>query len=482
MKSFFKLLLSAIIITTSLFAMSGCSSKDEEIQSIKKNLHPIQTIYSNDNYDDLMPLKNILQNKTIIGMGEATHGNKEFFQMKQHVFEFLVKETGVKVFAVEGDFGGGQTINNYILYGTGTAEDAAKSLDMAIYKTQEFTNMLKWMHDYNQTVTDKNKIHFYGFDMQRYDRNKDALFSYINKVDSSLVSDYKNGLTDLNDNTVFDQKKEKIKPCLDKIKVIIDNLNSNKDKYIHVSSEKEYSIALEHANIILQNATIRYGTSNYSTTRDAYMAGNIKWILEYEKLLGNDKIFVSAHDGHIEKSSSSSFHCMGNILSDNYGKQYYALGTEFYESTFNCMDNSDNKRKLFNIKANNSGYLANKLMQTEINIGWMDFATASSDKVVSNLLQKPQMLHNIGESFSRWMYISDRLYMLKQTPAKAYDGLIFIKTVTSSTPLSGEKYILVKSFSPLYAFLIILFIILISVLIIFKIRSNNRKRQGVAKS
>lgn len=463
MKIVYKNIISIMLIGIILFSMTGCSS-NEEVQALKRNMLPIQSVKSEAKFEDLLPMKNILQDKKIIGMGEATHGNKEFLQMKQHIFEFLVKELGVKVFTMEGDFGGGQAINDYILNNAGNAKDAAISLDMAVYKTTELVDIVEWMHDYNSKVEDKDKLHFYGFDMQRYDKNKEGLVKYLKKVDSGVVPDYEKGLADLNDDKVFDQDKAKIKAGLDKIKEIIAKLNENKEKYISASSQKEYELALKYADIIMQNASIRYATKNYGTDRDAFMASNISWILDYEKNFGNDKIFASAHDGHIEKSSSSAYHSMGNVLADKYGTQYYALGTEFYQSTFSSKDESDNKRKIFNIKASSSSYLANKLMKTGIGIGWIDFNKASSDKIISDILQKPQKLNNIGDSFSRWMYISDRFYTLEQIPAKAYDGLIFISKVTPTTPLSGENYEVVNGFLGIIITIVVVLVIIIAVI------------------
>lgn len=59
---------------------------------LKENLIPIKTTQAGNGFEDLMPLKEILKDKKIIGMGEATHGTKEFFEMKHRMFEFLVEE------------------------------------------------------------------------------------------------------------------------------------------------------------------------------------------------------------------------------------------------------------------------------------------------------------------------------------------------------------------------------------------------------
>lgn len=53
------------------------------------------------------------QEYNIIALGEATHGNKEFQQLKLEVFKKLVEEHRVHSFALEGDFGGCEEVNQY---------------------------------------------------------------------------------------------------------------------------------------------------------------------------------------------------------------------------------------------------------------------------------------------------------------------------------------------------------------------------------
>ena len=50
----------------------------------------------------------------IVALGEATHGNSEFQQLKREVFEILNEKHGIKALILEGDFGGCSLVNDYI--------------------------------------------------------------------------------------------------------------------------------------------------------------------------------------------------------------------------------------------------------------------------------------------------------------------------------------------------------------------------------
>ena len=91
---------------------------------LKLNAVPLSTVEAGSGFEDLMPLKEVLKDKTLLGLGEATHGTREFFQMKHRLLEFLVTELDFTVFAIEASFARCQYINNYVLDGVGSLDTA----------------------------------------------------------------------------------------------------------------------------------------------------------------------------------------------------------------------------------------------------------------------------------------------------------------------------------------------------------------------
>ena len=111
----------------------------------------------------------------VVALGEATHGNAEFQQLKLDVFKVMVEKYGVRAFALEGDFGGCEAVNRYIHGGDGTAQEAAAAIGFPIYRTEQMEQLIAWMHDYNETVEDGQDLRFYGFDMQLVEKNYNYL-------------------------------------------------------------------------------------------------------------------------------------------------------------------------------------------------------------------------------------------------------------------------------------------------------------------
>src|SRR5574341_699175 len=65
----------------------------EIVAWLKQNAVPFNTSKAGSGFNDLMPLKQIVGNARIVALGEATHGTKQFFEMKHRLLEFLDRKS-----------------------------------------------------------------------------------------------------------------------------------------------------------------------------------------------------------------------------------------------------------------------------------------------------------------------------------------------------------------------------------------------------
>ena len=126
----------------------------------------------------------------IVALGEATHGNKEFQELKLEVFQTLVEKTNVRALILEGDFGGCAKANKYIQGGEGTAEEVTRELGYRIYRTDDMCALVQWMHDYNMTAPEDQKVRLYGMDIQRAMNAKQLIKDMYAVVDANKGVDY----------------------------------------------------------------------------------------------------------------------------------------------------------------------------------------------------------------------------------------------------------------------------------------------------
>lgn len=410
-------------------------TESKHAKVLKSKVIPLKTVKAKSGFDDLKPLESILKDKKIVSIGEATHGTKEFFQMKHRMLEFLVTKMGYRLFAMEAGFGDAQVVNDYILYGKGNVNDAVKALEYWTWKTEEVANMVQWMREYNENPDNKTKIKFYGFDIQSTKIEKEKTLNYLKIVDSNSIDKYKNIFNKFNDNNVHSLGQSKLTSTKNSVKELLNDFDKNKDQYIAKSSNSQYEMIHQNLNIIYEFLQVNSQSGmKYVNVRDNYMSQNVKWILDYEKQFGNDKIMLWAHNGHITKEMPN-YTSMGSHLKKMFGNNMYVIGLEFYKGSFRAYaagsSNNTQKPDKFTIKNSSIFTFAHNLHSLNIPIYFMDFNSVSKDRGTKQWLSKLKLIHVIGAEYSKYSGS-----FAPQVPLNSYDGIIFIDNISPSVGIN----------------------------------------------
>lgn len=177
---------------------------------LKDSAIPLDSVEPGSGFADLTPLENILKDVRIVGLGEATHGTREFFQLKHRLVEFLVEEMGFTVFGLEASYPGCARINDYVLHGKGNPEAALASQGFWIWDTEEIAELIEWMRSYNMKAPDGKKVKFVGFDFGVLDQSLEIVSDYLRRVAPDQV----------------EKAEEAIKPLIDESRRIGDRAHS----------------------------------------------------------------------------------------------------------------------------------------------------------------------------------------------------------------------------------------------------------------
>jgi erythromycin esterase-like protein len=140
------------------------SDEHAAVQWMRQNAIPLQTVEAGHGFDDLQPLGQVVGNARIVELGEATHGTREFFQLKHRIIEYLAAQKGFTIFSIEGNMPEAYRLNDYVLHGVGDPKQLLGGLYFWTVNTQEVLDMILWMREFNQSG--KGHIEFTGFDMQ----------------------------------------------------------------------------------------------------------------------------------------------------------------------------------------------------------------------------------------------------------------------------------------------------------------------------
>lgn len=401
-------LLTIVLFSSIVFMCFGGFSTGEvtNIDEFKECAQPVENL-------------SIPKDKKIIALGEATHGNAEFQQLKLDVFKKMVEDYDVRAFALEGDYGGCEQVNQYIHGGEGTAQEAAAAIGFVIYQTDEMAELIFYMREYNKSALEGEDIHFYGFDMQRISYNFQFLLEGCMefKIDTTSLEELVEG-DNLNPTYDFSTQVE----VLTQVKSELRNSGAS-DKTIH------------YADMLLQYCELHStSTSDGSVLRDKFMAENLKWILQQEELNGHERIFVTGHNSHVAKWGS--YDSMGKILSKEAENGYYVIGTDFYRTRCNMPARSSVKRTYQVFYSHNPLAKAAKLAGYDI--CWLDFAKVPENSELGRQISEYTYMGNLGESYSIIMRLLPQSYRIFQPPAVLYDSMIFVSDAVPTKIASEE--------------------------------------------
>lgn len=395
MKKIFKILLYIIIsisVLGFLFIFLWTKIPEikakKEISDLSKYAQKIEDIKIDDQVE-------------IIGLGEATHGNKEFQELKLDLLKKLVKDENVRGFALECDFSEGMKIDSYVKSGK-FQKNPSKILSFPIYHTNEMNNLINWIKKYNQNHDEK--ISFYGFDMQNPENSIKLLKDFVKKENIDF---------DIKSLEILEEDKISIKDP--KMKVLEENLKKLNEKLDKNTKEKRLIENIISSFPYYKMVDDYVKSSEY---RDKKMAENISWIKDYEK---NSRIMIAGHNGHIGKKESM-YKNMGENLNEKYKKLYFTIGTDFYKTKVNIKTVQKNQRTIQKfISADPFAYGAKNYN----NSYYLDFSKVK-DGDCKNILDSKIKMGSLGEGYTPIMKFIPYSYRIENSPKEIFDSMIFV--------------------------------------------------------
>ncbi len=436
-------LLVSLIASLLVFVSSQSQAANAATLSwIKQQALPLKTTDPRAPLDDLQPLQPIVGSASIVGLGEATHGSHELFTMKQRLLEFLVERMGFTMFAMEGSWSAGEQINTYVLTGQGDARDVLGQFHFWTWNTQEVLALVQWVRAYDADKSHGQKVRFAGFDCQAIEPiTFDHVTQYLLTVDpqsAARVTALYQGLPQ------YLEFNAQVSPSTQQqytahAQQVYDLLKQHETQYEARSSSQTFAQALQEARVVVQGVQFLSNNPNpndpQSQTqagqqRDTFMAENIGWLHEHAD--GGGKLVLWAHDGHILTSAQSDYTPMGMLLRERYRSQYLAIGTSFYQGSFNAygMDASGHFTSLqaFTVQAPEQGSYNALFGQAGFSLYALDLRYIPSGSV-GQWMNGPRGFLMIGAAYNS--AAGDTNYASLSLP-QCFDVIIHIQKVSAS--------------------------------------------------
>jgi erythromycin esterase len=375
--------------------------------------------------DNLAALESRLTDARIVAMGEATHGTREFQQLKARMFRFLVERLGYTVFAIESPWSTSQNIDDYV---QGRTDELSFEGHTLWWRTAEVADLARWMRAYNQDPTHMRKVKFTGFDVRGVEILKGRVLGYLGRVDPQHRGAAARMLAELSEPEApsYQNAGDAVhRRVAEGLAALVRRFDAAKQEYIGRSSEREWAVARQSAVVLQQSERKgRLSETMGMEPRDESMAENVKWLLDQEP--AGTKMMLWAHNGHVS-ADPEPYANMGSRLRRIYGDAMVVFGFVFGEGSFRA---NDNGVRTFTVGPPPRGSLDATLGTVGMPLFAVDLRTAKG--AVGDWFAAPHISRQIGGGYSE---ATAPIYFQQTRARTAFDILIYVGKTTGSKPL-----------------------------------------------
>ena len=277
---------------------------------------PLSIPRTDQNFDDLGFLGDVVGDARIVAVGENAHYLHEWNRIRARIFKFLVQAHGFNTFVLESGLVESRAIHEYVAGADVDWDTVVNSVTNAWGIWAELQELIQWMRDYNANPNRDRELRFYGMDGSgnwfHFRHAVNALVDFARKVDAGLAdhveATFEAPANDIDFDNRGDVEEATWRRLIAESTLVVSRIEQRRLAYIQASSQDDYDWALRTAEILRdQLLTLAQtgalgsdeGFLAFWNTRDVSMACSLEWILKREG--PGARMVVGAHNTHLQQ-------------------------------------------------------------------------------------------------------------------------------------------------------------------------------------
>lgn len=397
--------------------------------------------------DDLAPLRGIVGDARIVGVGESFHGGREFLGLRHRAARFLIERLGFDAVALESGLPESRLAYDYVLGGEKPAGLWEDGFTWGFGDLSETRALVEWIRAYN--ARSGRRVRFYGMDVAgakgSWRGAAEQVFGYLDKVDPDPVwrADIRARLMPLlakferpgktAQNFTASNNAFATLPLAERTAVaayvneLFDRFENLRLTYLRASSSEDYDWARQIAVNLRASDNLVTGweakdrlSPAVGTARDITMAANIEWMRQRGRVDGG--VVVLAHNDHVQATSRTLpgliWGNAGTFLRDRLGAGYRTIGFTFGSGTMPTQDPKGPKT----LPRAESDSIDGALARIGLPLCIIDLRRLPKSGPAAQWLSAPRKQRE-----------QDLYFAYDQV--KSWDGLIYVVRVDASPPL-----------------------------------------------
>ena len=395
------------------------------LELLDRHSTPLQTVDPTDPLADLDRVAHVFDGARVIGLGEGTHGTREFFQMKHRIVRWFAERAGHggrTVFAIEANMPEARRVNDYVVNGRGNARDAVAGMYFWTWNTEEVVALVEWMRQYN--ASGAGRIEFYGFDAQFPLVAADSVVAFLARVDPQAAATARSAYASVRATwAAADSARARpeqgpaLRARLD-AQAVLELIERQRRRYGALADSADVDWAVQNARVVFQSVAPMSG----APSRDQSMADNIAWIVARQPV--ETQIVLWAHNGHIQRAGN----WMGAHLARRFGDEYLPVGFAFGSGAYRAFSGGVLGPQVEGPPR--PGSFEHLVARNGHRFALID-VRAMGMQADTEWLRRPVPMRMIGAAVSDDPYRESRI-------ADAFDAIVYVDRTTASQPARGE--------------------------------------------
>lgn len=269
-----------------------------------------------------LPVLDLLAKKAqVVGLGEATHGSREFGDVRLVLTERLIREHGYRVVAIEGSATTMRVIAPYLNGGSEKTPEMDRVIESGWIGRRTRRQLIEWLRNWNRSHA-KSQVALIGVDAQENGKSRETLAAFLQRAYSAQVVDqWKQAATELaaadaqtpvfGDSGVNDRVGQFLNELLAKMALDAPILRARFGDEIYAEAWRAAKDLAEFSDFNSEKA----GALGHS--RDWYMAVEVLQAAEGQEG-SKRKVVFWAHNAHVAVRNQTTGAVLRNALGCNY--------------------------------------------------------------------------------------------------------------------------------------------------------------------
>jgi erythromycin esterase-like protein len=322
------------------------SVDDRTLVDLSRDIGPV--VGAAGDYDGLLDLVGA---RSVVLIGEATHGTHEFYRERARITRRLIDELGFNAVAVEADWPDAYRVNRYAM---GLSDDRDANVALSdfrrfpawMWRNRDVLGFVEWLRARNASHRHPaTKARFYGLDLYSLQASIAAVIDYLDRVDPAEAQRARDRYSCFDHVGAEGQAYgyalayEGALPCENEVVAQLIELRRRADAYLR----RDGWIAEDDLFFAEQNALVVRDAEEYYqqmyraevsswNLRDRHMAGTLDALIDHlNRQFGHAKVVVWEHNSHVGDARTTEMGArgelnVGQLARQRYGEQCLLIG------------------------------------------------------------------------------------------------------------------------------------------------------------